>query len=63
MVILMLVLGLVVLTVRAELPVRGSSRLAMAMGVSPLVVGLTLRSEMLWAAIFSMCCSSLVCRP
>ncbi len=41
MVILMLVLGLVVLTAGAESLVRGSSRLAMAMGVSPLVVGLT----------------------
>lgn len=41
MVILMLVLGLVVLTAGAELLVRGSSRLAIAMGISPLVVGLT----------------------
>ena len=41
MVILMLVVGLVVLTVGGELLVRGSSRLAMAMGISPLVVGLT----------------------
>jgi hypothetical protein len=35
MVILMLVLGLGVLTIGAELLVRGSSRLAMAMGISP----------------------------
>jgi len=41
MVILMLVLGLIVLTAGAESLVRGSSRLAMAMGISPLVVGLT----------------------
>jgi len=41
MAILMLVLGLVVLSVGAELLVRGSSRLAIAMGISPLVVGLT----------------------
>ena len=41
MVILMLVMGLVVLTAGAELLVRGSSRLPMAMGISPLVVGLT----------------------
>lgn len=39
--ILMLALGLAVLTGGAELLVRGSSRLAVAMGVSPLVVGLT----------------------
>ncbi len=41
MVIMMLVLGLIVLTVGAELLVRGASRLAIAMGISPLVVGLT----------------------
>ena len=41
MVILMLVMGLAVLTVGAELLVRGSSRLAIAAGISPLVVGLT----------------------
>jgi cation:H+ antiporter len=36
-----LLLGLVVLTAGAELLVRGASRLATAVGVSPLVVGLT----------------------
>ena len=41
MVIMMLVLGLIVLTLGAELLVRGASRLAIAMGISPLVVGLT----------------------
>ena len=41
MVILMLVAGLAVLTLGAELLVRGSSRLAISLGVSPLVVGLT----------------------
>jgi cation:H+ antiporter len=41
MVILMLVLGLAVLSAGAELLVRGSSRLAFALGISPLVVGLT----------------------
>jgi cation:H+ antiporter len=39
--IVMLVLGFVVLTAGAELLVRGSSKLATAMGISPLVVGLT----------------------
>jgi cation:H+ antiporter len=39
--IVMLVLGLVVLTAGAELLVRGASKLATAMGISPLVVGLT----------------------
>ena len=38
MVVLMLVLGLAVLTVGAELLVRGSSRLAIAMGISPLAL-------------------------
>lgn len=37
----MLILGLVVLTAGAELLVRGASRLAIAVGISPLVVGLT----------------------
>ncbi len=41
MVVLMLVLGLIVLTLGAELLVRGASRLAIAIGISPLVVGLT----------------------
>ncbi len=41
MVVLMLILGLAVLTAGAEFMVRGSSRLAAAMGISPLVVGLT----------------------
>lgn len=41
MVFVMLVLGLVVLTAGAELLVRHASRLAIVMGVSPLVVGLT----------------------
>jgi cation:H+ antiporter len=36
-----LVLGLIVLAVGAEVLVRGAARLAAAMGVSPLVVGLT----------------------
>lgn len=38
---LMLVLGLVVLTAGAELLVRSASKLAIAVGISPLVVGLT----------------------
>lgn len=37
----MLIFGLLVLTVGAELLVRGGSRLALAAGISPLVVGLT----------------------
>ena len=41
MFILMLMMGLVILTAGAELLVRGSSRLAIALGISPLVVGLT----------------------
>ncbi len=41
MVILMLVLGLGVLTAGAELLVRNASKLAVAVGISPLVVGLT----------------------
>ena len=41
MVILMLLLGLAVLTVGAELLVRGASKLAAAVGISPLVIGLT----------------------
>ncbi len=41
LVILMLVLGLVVLTAGAELLVRSASKLAIAVGISPLVVGLT----------------------
>ena len=36
-----MVLGLVVLTVGAELLVQGASKLATAVGISPLVVGLT----------------------
>jgi cation:H+ antiporter len=36
-----LVFGLVVLTIGAELLVRGASRLAVGVGISPLVVGLT----------------------
>lgn len=36
-----LVFGLVVLTIGAEFLVRGSSRLAVGVGISPLVVGLT----------------------
>jgi cation:H+ antiporter len=39
--ILWLVLGLVVLVAGAEFLVKGSSRLAVAVGISPLVVGLT----------------------
>jgi cation:H+ antiporter len=39
--ILMLILGLVVLTVGAEILVKNASRLAVNMGISPLVVGLT----------------------
>jgi len=41
MAIVLLVLGLVVLTAGAELLVRGAARLAAALGVSPLVIGLT----------------------
>ncbi|WP_182869395.1 calcium/sodium antiporter [Stieleria mannarensis] len=41
LVILTLVLGLVVLTIGAELLVRSASKLAVAAGISPLVVGLT----------------------
>ncbi len=41
LVILTLVLGLVILTAGAELLVRSSSKLAAAIGISPLVVGLT----------------------
>ena len=41
MVMLMLILGLVVLTVGAELLVSSASRLAIAVGISPLVIGLT----------------------
>ena len=40
--LLMLVGGLAVLTIGAELLVKGSSRLAAAVGVSPLVIGLTI---------------------
>jgi cation:H+ antiporter len=39
--ILMFMLGLGALTVGAELMVRGASRLALTLGISPLVVGLT----------------------
>ena len=41
MTVVMLLLGLAVLTVGAELLVRGASKLAAAVGISPLVVGLT----------------------
>lgn len=41
MVILFLLLGLALLVVGAEALVRGSSRLASALGISPLVIGLT----------------------
>lgn len=41
MVLVYFLLGLVLLTVGAEVLVRGASRLAVAMGISPLVVGLT----------------------
>ena len=37
----MLVLGLIVLTIGAELLVRSASRLAISFGISPLIVGLT----------------------
>jgi cation:H+ antiporter len=40
--ILFFILGLIVLIVGADLLVRGSSRLAAAFGVSPLVIGLTI---------------------
>jgi cation:H+ antiporter len=40
--ILLFILGLIVLIAGAELLVRGSSRLAAAFGVSPLVIGLTI---------------------
>lgn len=38
----MIVVGLVVLTLGAEFLIRGSSRLAAAIGISPLVIGLTI---------------------
>ncbi len=38
---LMLILGLAVLTIGAELLVRSASKLAVAVGISPLVIGLT----------------------
>ncbi len=41
-VLLTLVIGLTILTVGAEFLVRGSSRLAAAAGISPLVIGLTI---------------------
>lgn len=41
MTVLLFVLGLVLLALGAELLVRGASRLALAFGMSPLVVGLT----------------------
>ncbi len=41
MTILLMLVGLVLLTAGAELLVRGASRLALAWGISPLVVGLT----------------------
>lgn len=40
--ILMFILGLVALTIGAELLVRGAARLAMSFGISPLVIGLTI---------------------
>jgi cation:H+ antiporter len=40
--ILLFILGLIVLVAGAELLVRGASRLAAAVGVSPLVIGLTI---------------------
>ena len=40
--ILMFILGLVALTIGAELLVRGAARLAMTFGISPLVIGLTI---------------------
>ena len=39
--ILLLILGLVLLTVGGEFLIRGASRLAVAVGISPLVIGLT----------------------
>ncbi len=39
--VLMFFLGLVVLTIGADVMVRGASRLALTLGISPLVVGLT----------------------
>ncbi len=39
--VLLLALGLVILVIGADLMVRGASRLAVSMGISPLVVGLT----------------------
>jgi len=39
--IIILVLGLIILSLGAELLVRGASRLAAALGMSPLVIGLT----------------------
>jgi cation:H+ antiporter len=44
MILSIFVLGLVVLTAGAELLVRGASKLALSLGVSPLVVGLTIVS-------------------
>jgi cation:H+ antiporter len=41
MVILQLVIGLILLILGAEMLVRGASRLAAAIGISPLVIGLT----------------------
>jgi cation:H+ antiporter len=40
--VLMFTLGLVALTIGAELMVRGAARLALTFGISPLVVGLTI---------------------
>jgi cation:H+ antiporter len=40
--IILIVLGLVVLTVGADVLVRGASRLAAAFGVAPLIIGLTI---------------------
>ena len=42
MAILLFVTGLILLIVGAESLVRGASRLAAVMGVSPLLIGLTL---------------------
>jgi cation:H+ antiporter len=40
--VLMLIVGLVMLVIGAELLVKGASKLAAAMGISPLVIGLTI---------------------
>ena len=40
--ILLMVGGLAILVVGAEIMVRGASRLAAALGISPLIIGLTI---------------------